>query len=94
MESDGGDPDDVLELFGVDGDSDECEGMKVRRTRERVRRRQSRPHHHHGATSERCRPFSDISTQLSTLIIFFRFFLVMFFICAWGGGGGETNCAV
>ena len=33
MESDGGDPDDVLELFGVDGDSDECEGMKVRRTR-------------------------------------------------------------
>ena len=25
MESDGGDPDDVLEQFGVDGESDECE---------------------------------------------------------------------
>ena len=38
MESDGGDPGDVLEQFGVDGESDECEGRKVRRTRLRVRK--------------------------------------------------------
>ena len=48
MESDGGDPDDVLEQFGVDGESDECEGGKVRRTRVRVRRRHHHLHHHHG----------------------------------------------
>ena len=26
LEIDGGDPDDVLKQFGVDGESDECEG--------------------------------------------------------------------
>ena len=74
MESDGGDPGDVLEQFVVDGESDECEGRKVRRTQLRVRRRQDRFHNHHGGTNACCLPFSDVSTLLSTFIIFFRFF--------------------
>ena len=82
MESDGGDPGDVLEQFGVDGESDECEGRKVRRTQLRVRRRHGRHHHPHGRANECCLPFSDVSTLLSTFIIFFQFFFVMFFICA------------
>ena len=82
MESDGGDPGDVLEQFGVDGESDECEGRKVRRTQLRVRRRRDHHHHHQGSANECCVSFSDVSTRLSTFIIFLRFFLVMFLICA------------